>query len=193
METSKQLLKKDWVLYHYRPNTTRKTFSSLNDAYRQFWESFHFIAKFSSVENFLALDGQQKRVSNLTHGNDCYVFKHDIPIDWTHPRNIEGGRWIFKYDTTISGSQLDNIFYQSVLCLVSEDCWNEREKICGIAIHIRNKMNKICVWTSDHKNPDEIIKIGKVFKEKIGYTETATYEVHREAQRELRPQPAYSI
>ena len=56
--------------------------------------------------------------------------------------------------------QLFLCIHQQLLCLIGEAFDEQSDEICGAVVNIRNKGDKLGVWTRDFKQQDAILKIG---------------------------------
>lgn len=46
------------------------------------------------------------------------------------------------------------------MCLVGEGFDASSDEVCGAVVQIRNKGDKIAIWTGDVNKPDDIMHIG---------------------------------
>ena len=46
------------------------------------------------------------------------------------------------------------------MCLVGETFDESSDEVCGAVVHIREKVNKLAIWTKDNKKDEDTIKIG---------------------------------
>ena len=54
------------------------------------------------------------------------------------------------------------MFLFQLLCLIGETFEEFSENVCGATVNIRNKGDKLGVWTSDAGNPEANVRIGYV-------------------------------
>ena len=50
--------------------------------------------------------------------------------------------------------------FHQLLCLVGEAFDDYSDEVCGAVVNIRNKGDKIAVWTSDYENREAVTHIG---------------------------------
>ena len=80
---------------------------------------------------------------------------------WEDERNKRGGRWLFVLNKSKTQSKaVDDLWLEVLLCLIGEAFGEDSDQICGAVINVRNKMDKIAVWTSDAKNSRGVMNIG---------------------------------
>lgn len=68
------------------------------------------------------------------------------------------------------------------MCLIGEafDCF---ESICGAVVNIRNKGDKIAIWTNNNKDESNILDVGHKLREGLNLTDPIliSYESHCES------------
>ncbi|RWS12756.1 translation initiation factor 4F: cap-binding subunit-like protein [Dinothrombium tinctorium] len=177
----KHPLQNDWHLWYYKP-----------DKNKQWHENQLSVTSFSTVEDFWALYNHIELASNLQVGSDYSVFKNGIQPMWEDPRNKKGGRWVFPLNKkNTSAKDLDEMWLEVLLCVIGEGFDDESDQVCGVVVNIRGKMDKIAVWTSDYKNAQAVLKIGRILKQRMGYTGTVNYEAHEDTQSRQSNRPMY--
>ena len=55
-----------------------------------------------------------------------------------------------------------NIFFLQLLCLIGEAFEDYSDEICGAVVNIRNKGDKLALWTHDATKKEATVKIGYV-------------------------------
>lgn len=66
------------------------------------------------------------------------------------------------------------------MCLIGE-AFDSFESICGVVVNVRNKGDKIAIWTNDCKNERIILDVGQKLREGLNLPDpiTLSYESHR--------------
>ncbi|XP_015825977.2 eukaryotic translation initiation factor 4eb isoform X2 [Nothobranchius furzeri] len=106
--------------------------------------------------------------SNLLSGCDYSLFKDGIEPMWEDERNKRGGRWLITLTKQQRRQDLDRFWLETLLCLVGEAFDDYSDDVCGAVVNVRNKGDKIAVWTSDFENREAVTHIGRVYKERLG-------------------------
>ena len=52
------------------------------------------------------------------------------------------------------------LFYFQLLCLIGEAFDEQSDDVCGAVVNIRNKGDKLGIWTRDFQRSETILKIG---------------------------------
>ena len=55
------------------------------------------------------------------------------------------------------------VWYQ-LLCLIGEAFEEQTDDVCGAVVNIRNKGDKLAIWTQDATRNDATVRIGSVVK-----------------------------
>ncbi|XP_068596489.1 eukaryotic translation initiation factor 4E-1A-like [Brachionichthys hirsutus] len=180
-EVFKHPLQNKWALWFFK-----------NDKSKTWQANLRLISKFDAVEDFWALYNHIQLPSNLMSGCDYSLFKDGIEPMWEDEQNRRGGRWLITLSKQQRRSDLDHFWLETVrpvlrfgqsasafeksrivslpqlMCLVGEAFDNYSDDVCGAVINVRNKGDKIAVWTTDQENKDAITHIGRVYKERLG-------------------------
>ncbi|XP_041827471.1 eukaryotic translation initiation factor 4eb isoform X2 [Melanotaenia boesemani] len=139
-----------------------------NDKSKTWQANLRLISKFDTVEDFWALYNHIQLSSNLMSGCDYSLFKDGIEPMWEDERNKRGGRWLITLTKQQRRIDLDRFWLETLLCLVGEAFDDYSDDVCGAVVNIRNKGDKIAVWTSDFENREAVTHIGRVYKERLG-------------------------
>lgn len=135
-----------------------------------------------SVEDFWGFYLQILPASGLSFGSDYYLFKHGIKPMWEDAQNVNGGRWHVVVDKQHRGTKLDELWLELMMAIVGEQFESHGEYICGAAVNLRQKGDKVALWTSDASLDDVNRRIGMIFKNKLGlHDDNIRYEVHKDA------------
>jgi len=158
-----------WVLWYCK-----------QDRSKQWEECLKEVATFDTVEDFWALYNHIQLASGLSWGSDYYLFKEGIRPMWEDPNNIEGGRWLIQVDKARRNELLDHYWLELLMAVVGEQFDDCGENVCGVVVNIRQKGDKVSLWTRDSTKTDMNRKIGTIAKQKLGLTEQINYEEHRD-------------
>ncbi|XP_053208587.1 eukaryotic translation initiation factor 4E-1A-like [Panonychus citri] len=157
-----------WTLWYLKPNKGGD------------WESNLVpVTSVGTVEDFWALYNHIELPSNLIQGSDYSVFKDDIKPMWEDKANRNGGRWLMTFEKGARGAtKLDNAWLEVLLCLIGEAFDDESDQVCGAVVNVRRVMTKISVWTANYDDKAANKKIGKIIKQRTGYSDPIYYERH---------------
>jgi len=151
-----------------------------NEKKKQWEECLKQVTVFETVEDFWALYNHIQLASSLSFGSDYYLFKEGIQPMWEDKNNQKGGRWLINVDKLRRNELLDHYWLELLLAMVGEQFDDYGDQICGSVVNIRNKGDKISLWTRDVNNDEANKRIGQILKQKIGLGETVYYESHRD-------------
>ena len=134
----------------------------------QAWEdNLQEVSSFEYVEDFWALFNHIEPASRLPTGCDYSMFKYGVKPMWEDDSNKHGGRWLINFQRN-HREALDECWLEVLLCLIGEQFGDDGETVNGAVVAVRNKGDKIGLWTSDWKHSNEIMSIGSKLKEKLG-------------------------
>ncbi|GFY65869.1 eukaryotic translation initiation factor 4E [Trichonephila inaurata madagascariensis] len=169
----KHPLQNMWSLWFYK-----------NDRTKSWEENLMEIITFDTVEDFWALYNHLEVVSKIPIGCDYALFKHGIKPMWEDSRNKQGGRWLLNVQKSQRNTDLNNYWLEILLCLIGEAFCEYSDDICGAVAQIRNKGDKLAVWTSNVKHQDAIMKIGQIMKDRLNLhpRNVIGYEAHTDTQ-----------
>ncbi|XP_017129110.1 eukaryotic translation initiation factor 4E1-like [Drosophila elegans] len=161
----KHQLQNTWILYFLDNNPSKS------------WEDILTkIDTFSTVEDFWGLYYRIEKPSKLKLGTDYMLFKENIRPMWEDPINLQGGRWLITIGSAFT-DDLDIIWLDVLLCLIGEAC-DHCDQICGAAVRIRRKVNKVSIWTKDAKDEEAILEIGYKLRDVVRLVSNATVQYH---------------
>jgi len=158
-----------WVLWYCKQDRTKDWEECLKE-----------VATFDTVEDFWALYNHIQLASGLSWGSDYYLFKEGIRPMWEDPNNIEGGRWLIQVDKARRNELIDHYWLELLMAVVGEQFDDCGENVCGVVVNIRQKGDKVSLWTRDATKEELNRKIGLIAKQKLGITETLNYEQHKD-------------
>ncbi|XP_077999698.1 eukaryotic translation initiation factor 4E-1A-like [Glandiceps talaboti] len=152
----KHPLQNTWALWFFK-----------NDKSKTWAANLRLITKFDTVEDFWALYNHIQAASRLQSGCDYSLFKDGIEPMWEDDRNKNGGRWLVSLSKNQRHSDLDRFWLETILCLVGEAFDDDSETVNGAVVNIRNKGDKIAVWTADASKSEATTKVGRRLKERL--------------------------
>jgi len=149
------------------------------------------IYSFDTVEEFWCLYDQIFRPSKLPGNADFHCFKTGIEPKWEDPECANGGKWSV---TSSRKTNLDNMWLETLMALIGEQ-FDESEEICGVVASVRQRQDKLALWTKSASNEPVQMSIGKKWKEMIDDTDKIYYTFHDDSKREKtsRSSGRYSV
>ncbi|GMT12241.1 hypothetical protein PFISCL1PPCAC_3538, partial [Pristionchus fissidentatus] len=150
------------------------------------WEDcLKMVSVFDTVEDFWALYNHIQTASGLNMGSDYYMFKEGIKPMWEDGANVKGGRWLVIVDKQSSrrNQLLDHYWLELLMAIVGEQFEGFGEFICGAVVNVRQKGDKVSLWTRDAQRDDINLRIGQILKAKLEIpdSEPIRYEVHKDS------------
>ncbi|KAL6747643.1 eukaryotic initiation factor [Haematococcus lacustris] len=168
--TKKHPLEQSWTLWFDNP-TAKQTIN-------KFGQTLKEVYTFDTVEDFWCLYNNIKTPGQLQPSATFMLFKQGIHPKWEDPKNEHGGCWTASLNkgTSTVKQQIDAWWLNSALACIGEQ-FPEGDEICGVAVNIRNKGDRIELWTKTSSNEAVQNQIGRKLKEfldipdsmKIGY------------------------
>ena len=168
----KHYLNSKWVLWFLK-----------GDRNRSWEECLKRVAVLETVEDFWGLYSNIQPPTGLPWNSDYYLFREGIKPMWEDPSNIKGGRWLTQIERTKRAERLDSCWLELMMALVGEQFNNLGSNVCGAVCNVRQKGDKVALWTRDGTNDDTNLVIGNVMREKLGMSpdESLRYEIHKDA------------
>eukprot|EP00117_Sycon_ciliatum_P048950 scpid82380/ scgid34783/ Eukaryotic translation initiation factor 4E; eIF-4F 25 kDa subunit; mRNA cap-binding protein len=101
---------------------------------------------------------------------------------WEDKQNVQGGRWLLQTPKVSRDRNLDSYWLELLLLLVGEGFGEDSDDVCGAVVQVRNKGDKLAIWTRDFQNKDSVVRIGKIFKAALRLPADALigYQAHRD-------------
>ncbi|XP_069123007.1 eukaryotic translation initiation factor 4E-like [Argopecten irradians] len=152
----KHPLQNKWALWFFK-----------NDRTKEWTANLKLVTSFDTVEDFWALYNHVQKASKLPSGCDYSLFKDGIQPMWEDGQNKDGGRWLINLNKQQRHSDLDNFWLETLLCLIGESFEEYSDDVNGAVVNVRNKGDKLSLWTRDATRPDAIMKIGKKLKDSL--------------------------
>merc|ERR1711970_1297358 len=105
-----------------------------------------------------------------------------------HPRNQPGGRWMINVDKRQRAECLDTYWLEILFFLIGEHADQHAHQVNGAVVNVRAKGDKLAVWLADASQPDGILRIGKMIKERLGIDpdQTIGFNIHNEEKAAAR-------
>lgn len=144
---------------------------------------------FDTVEEFWCLYDQVFKPSTLQVNADFHLFKAGVEPKWEDPECANGGKW-----TVISTQKtnLNDMWLETLMALIGEQ-FEEAEEICGVVASVRQRQDKLSLWTRNAANEAVQMSIGRKWKEIIDVTDKLNYSFHDDSRRERSAKGRYSV
>ncbi|KAL9263827.1 Eukaryotic translation initiation factor isoform 4E-like protein [Drosera capensis] len=110
--------------------------------------SLRKVYTFDTIEDFWCLHDQIFKPSKLIGNADFHLFKAGIEPKWEDPECANGGKWTV---TSSRKATLDNMWLESLMALIGEQ-FDESEEICGVVASVRQRQDKLSLWTRNASN-----------------------------------------
>ncbi|KAJ1377929.1 Translation Initiation factor eIF- 4e [Sesbania bispinosa] len=136
------------------------------------------IYTFATVEEFWSIYNNIHHPSKLAVGADFHCFKHKIEPKWEDPICANGGKWTM----TFSKGKSDTSWLYTLLAMIGEQ-FDHGDEICGAVVNVRNRQEKIALWTKNASNEAAQVSIGKQWKEFLDYNDTIGFIFHEDAKK----------
>ncbi|CAH9137346.1 unnamed protein product [Cuscuta epithymum] len=140
--------------------------------------SMRKIYTFDTVEEFWCLYDQIIKPGEVPLNADFHLFKAGIEPKWEDPECANGGKW-----TVISSRKpnLDTMWLETLMALIGER-FDETEEICGVVASVRQRQDRLSLWTKNAANEAAQMAIGKKWKELLDVTEKISYSFHDDSK-----------
>ncbi|XP_028791998.1 eukaryotic translation initiation factor 4E-1-like [Neltuma alba] len=136
---------------------------------------------FATVEEFWSVYNNIHHPSKLAVGADFHCFKYKIEPKWEDPVCANGGKWT----VTFPRGKSDTCWLYTLLAMIGEQ-FDHGEEICGAVVNVRNRQEKIAIWTRNASNEAAQISIGKQWKEFLDYNDQIGFIFHEDAKKHDR-------
>jgi len=180
--SEKHPLENRWTLWFDNPSKTSKQSSAT-------WgQSLRAVYTFDSVEDFWCLYNNIVPPSRLGHGADFHLFKEGVEPKWEDPKCAQGGKWTANIPKTPNSKQLLDTYWLHTLMGIIGEQFTEGEDICGVVVSIRNKQDRVALWTSTASNEAAQVSLGKEFKAILDIPDRQTigFLAHQDAMADSR-------
>ncbi|XP_031479372.1 BTB/POZ domain-containing protein NPY3-like isoform X2 [Nymphaea colorata] len=147
------------------------------------------VYSFDTVEDFWCLYDQIFKPSKLLANADFHCFKAGIEPKWEDPVCASGGKWSV---TSSRKQNLESMWLETLMALIGEQ-FEEGDEICGVVASVRQRQDKIALWTKTAANEATQISIGRKWKEIVDSNEKIFYSFHDDSRREKSSRGRYSV
>lgn len=179
--TEANAIASDFAVRH--PLNTRWALWYLKGDRHKDWEDcLKQVSTFDTVEDFWALYNHIQPATGLSWNSDYYLFKEGIKPMWEDPSNVNGGRWLVIVDKQKRQNKLDQYWLEVMMAVIGEQFEELGDHICGAVVNIRQKGDKVALWTRDAQADEVNTRIGYILKQKLHIpdSECIRFEVHKE-------------
>ncbi|KAL8486691.1 hypothetical protein ACS0TY_023401 [Phlomoides rotata] len=164
-------LERKWTFWFDNPKQGAAWGSTLRKAYT-----------FDTVEEFWCLYDQIFRPSKFPANAEFHLFKTGVEPKWEDPECANGGKWTV---TSNKRGNLDTMWLETLMALIGEQ-FDEADDICGVVASVRQKQDKLSLWTRTAANEAAQMGIGRKWKEIIDVTDKIFYNFHDDAKKDNR-------
>ncbi|MED6197375.1 Eukaryotic translation initiation factor isoform 4E [Stylosanthes scabra] len=140
--------------------------------------SLREVYTFDTVEEFWCLYDQVFKPSKLPGNADFHLFKTGIEPKWEDPECAKGGKWTV---TSNRKANLDSMWLDTMMALIGEQ-FEDAEDICGVVASVRQRQDKLSLWTKTAANEAAQMGIGRKWKEIIDVTDKIIYNFHDDSR-----------
>jgi len=167
----KHPLKNKWAMWYFK-----------NDKSKDWKENQRVLLSFDTIEDFWALYNHLTLPSNLASGCDFSMFKEGIQPMWEDASNVDGGRWLINSVKQHRQQVLDRLWLETLLCLIGEIFEDASDEVCGTVINVRQKGDKLAIWTRNAEDQTNNMIIGKGLRENLGLPHQMQlgFQVHKD-------------
>lgn len=127
--------------------------------------------------------------SKLPGNADFHLFKAGIEPKWEDPECANGGKWSV---TSNRKANLENMWLETLMALIGEQ-FDDADEICGVVASVRQRQDKLALWTKTATNEAAQMGIGRKWKEIIDVNDKITYGFHDDSRRERSAKSRYSV
>nr|WHO54215.1 eukaryotic translation initiation factor isoform 4E [Ipomoea batatas] len=151
--------------------------------------SMRKVYTFDTVEEFWCLYDQIFRPSQLPANADFHLFKAGVEPKWEDPECANGGKWTVGISRKPA---LDTMWLETLMAVIGEQ-FDEAEEICGVVASVRQRQDRLSLWTKNAANEAAQMSIGRKWKEVIDVTDKLSYSFHDDSKRERSAKGRYSV
>ncbi|CAH8358782.1 unnamed protein product [Eruca vesicaria subsp. sativa] len=144
-------------------------------------EDFWGCVFFSSLVSSHSLHESIFIPSKLTPNADIHLFKAGVEPKWEDPECANGGKWTYVV-TNNRKQALDKAWLETLMALIGEQ-FEEADEICGVVASVRQKQDKLSLWTRTKSNEAVLMGIGKKWKELLDVTDKIAFTNHDDSRR----------
>ncbi|KAK7243038.1 hypothetical protein RIF29_37822 [Crotalaria pallida] len=179
---SKHKLERQWTFWFDNQSKPKQQGAAWGTSLRK-------VYTFDTVEEFWCLYDQIFKPSKLPGNADFHLFKTGIDPKWEDPECANGGKWTVASNRR---ANLDTMWLETLMALIGEQ-FDDAEDICGVVASVRQRQDKLSLWTKTAANEAAQMSIGRKWKEIIDVTDKITYNFHDDARRERSSKGRYNV
>ncbi|XP_012828606.1 PREDICTED: eukaryotic translation initiation factor isoform 4E-2-like [Erythranthe guttata] len=150
--------------------------------------SLRKVYTFDTVEEFWCLYDQIFRPSKFTGNADFHLFRAGVEPKWEDPECANGGKWTVNSNRK---ADMDNMWLETLMALIGEQ-FDEGDELCGVVASVRQRQDKVSLWTKTAANEAVQMGIGRKWKEIIDVPDKISYSFHDDA-RSKKSSGRYSV
>ncbi|CAN6454076.1 unnamed protein product [Victoria cruziana] len=120
------------------------------------------IMDFSTVEGFWLCYCHLARPSSLPSPTDLHLFKEGIRPLWEDSANCNGGKWIIRFNKSVSGR-----FWEDLVLALVGDQLDGGEDICGVVLSIRFGEDILSVWNRNAADHQAVMALRDAIKRQL--------------------------
>ncbi|KAL0368485.1 UNVERIFIED_CONTAM: Eukaryotic translation initiation factor isoform 4E-2 [Sesamum calycinum] len=143
----------------------------------------------SSLVAAVSLYDQIFRPSKFPANADFHLFRAGVEPKWEDPECTSGGKWTV---TSSKKANLDTMWLETLMALIGEQ-FDEADEICGVVASVRQRQDKLSLWTKTAANEAAQMGIGRKWKEIIDVTDKISYSFHDDSRRERSAKSRYNV
>lgn len=136
-----------------------------NDRQAEWKDNLIKITTVTTVEGFWSVYNHLQAASRITQGCDYLLFKSHIQPMWEDPYNRSGGRWSINLNKGQRSTDLDRFWLFTLLSLIGDQYTDDAPHVNGCVVSIRNKNDRISLWTKDWRHAEVTKRIGSRFRQ----------------------------
>ncbi|XP_073053460.1 eukaryotic translation initiation factor [Primulina eburnea] len=180
VEKQPHKLERKWTFWYDKPKQGAAWGSSLRKGYT-----------FDTVEEFWCLYDQIFRPSKLPGNADFHLFRAGVEPKWEDLECASGGKWTVTSNNA-KKADLDDMWLETLMALIGEQ-FDDANEICGVVANVRQKQDKLSLWTKTAANEALQMGIGRKWKEIIDVTDKIYYNFHDDSKRERSAKSRYNV
>ncbi|KVI08114.1 Eukaryotic translation initiation factor 4E (eIF-4E), conserved site-containing protein [Cynara cardunculus var. scolymus] len=116
--------------------------------------------------------------SKLPGNAEFHLFKDGIEPKWEDPQCANGGKWTV---TSSRKATLETMWFETLMALIGEQ-FDDADEICGVVASVRQKQDKLSLWTKNAANEAAQMAIGRKWKDIIDVNDKITYNFHDDSK-----------
>ncbi|KAL6185173.1 hypothetical protein ACLB2K_041308 [Fragaria x ananassa] len=144
---------------------------------------------FETIQEFWCLYDQIFKLSKFPANAEFHLFRAGIEPKWEDPECANGGKWTVTINRK---ANLDTMWLETLMALIGEQ-FDEGDEICGVVASVRQRHDKLSLWTRNAANEAAQMSIGRKWKEMIDVTDKISYSVHEDSKKDRSAKPRYSV